>query len=165
MSRCEYSDECEVAELNLWRGAVASAIKGKRGQAMLLETLTALEAMPVKELIAHELVQDGAFCALGVVGTARGIDVSKLDQDDNYSIADTFGIAPALAAEIVFMNDEVLSEYEYVDVEICGPMRNRYPDYGCHKKNVRVSAPNVTARRWQHMRDWVASNINKGAKQ
>lgn len=42
-----------------WRGAVASAIRGKRGQAFLREMLAALDAMPEKRLIAGSLVFDG----------------------------------------------------------------------------------------------------------
>jgi hypothetical protein len=38
-----------------WRGAVASAIRGGRGQAFLREMLAAMDAMPVKRLVANEL--------------------------------------------------------------------------------------------------------------
>ena len=45
MSRSGYSDDDEDGRLAMWRGAVQSAIRGKRGQAALRELLTALDAM------------------------------------------------------------------------------------------------------------------------
>jgi hypothetical protein len=47
MSRSGYSDDHSEWDLIRWRGAVASAIRGKRGQAFLRELLVALDAMPV----------------------------------------------------------------------------------------------------------------------
>lgn len=159
MSRSGYADDCEGTELAMWRGAVASAIRGRRGQALLRETLAALDAMPVKELIAHELVQEGEFCTLGVVGQARGIDMTAIDPEDRDAVAQAFGIAPALAAEIVFMNDEAFEDQKWVQVEICGPMRSSLWPYEKHSRAVRVSVQNVEAKRWQHMRDWVAKQL------
>lgn len=48
MSRAGYSDDFEGGELNVWRGAVKSAIRGKRGQAFLKELAAAMDAMPDK---------------------------------------------------------------------------------------------------------------------
>lgn len=89
-----------------WRGAVNAAIKGKRGQAFLRELVAALDAMPEKKLIAHELEAAGEFCALGAVGKCRGMDLGSMDPDDPQSVAKSFGISNALTCEIVFMNDE-----------------------------------------------------------
>lgn len=165
MSRSGYSDDCDGPELALWRGAVASAIKGRRGQALLRETLAALDAMPVKKLIAHELAHDGEYCTLGVVGQVRGIDITKLDPEDREGVAKAFNIAPALAAEIVYENDEAFDGFEWVTVEICGPMRPYYPDYSEHKKtkSVRMSIEDVDGRRWLHMRNWVAKQLKTEA--
>ena len=107
MSRSGYSCDCWGWGLIQWRGAVAAAIRGKRGQAFLLEMWHAMNALPEHRLIAHELQEeDGAVCAIGSVGKARGIDMSKIDPEDRKAIADAFGISEALAAEIMFMNDE-----------------------------------------------------------
>jgi len=47
MSRSGYSDDCDDQwSLICWRGAVKSAIRGKRGQAFLKEMLAALDALP-----------------------------------------------------------------------------------------------------------------------
>lgn len=107
MSRSGYNDDCEPWDLIRWRGAVNSAIKGARGQAFLKEMLAAFDAMPEKKLIAEELaLPDGAVCAMGAVGKARGTDMTKIPPDCRDSIAHAFGIAPALAAEIAFENDQ-----------------------------------------------------------
>ena len=108
MSRSGYSDDCDDNWSWIrWRGYVASAIRGKRGQDFLREMLAALDALPEKKLIANELrADDGCVCAIGAVGLARGIDMSKLDPDDYDAVAATFGINEKLAQEIVYLNDE-----------------------------------------------------------
>src|SRR5262245_36905148 len=107
MSRSNYSDDCDNWQLIKWRGAVNSAIKGKRGQAFLKELLAALDALPKKELIADEL-QTGRFevCALGAVGLQRGLEMQGLDVEDYDVLSEKFGIAPALIREIEYINDE-----------------------------------------------------------
>ena len=106
MSRSGYSDDFEQWDFIRWRGAVASAVRGKRGQAFLKEMLAALDALPEKQLIANELETEGAVCAIGAVGKVRGIDMSKIDPEDRETVASTFGIPLALASEIFFANDE-----------------------------------------------------------
>jgi hypothetical protein len=106
MSRSGYSEDCDGWSLIRWRGAVASAIRGKRGQAFLEEMLQAMAALPERKLVAGELEADGAVCALGAVGRARGIDMTGLDPDDRETVAATFNIPLSLAAEIVWLNDE-----------------------------------------------------------
>jgi hypothetical protein len=106
MGRSGYSDSCEGWALIRWRGAVASAIRGKRGQAFLHEMAGALDAMSEKSLIAEELEHGGEVCALGAVGKARGIDMKTVDPKEYYSVADLFGINSKLAQEIMYENDE-----------------------------------------------------------
>lgn len=90
-----------------WRGAVASALRGKRGQAFLREMLAAMDALPEKKLIAGDLVDaDGCACALGTVALARGTDVSAVDPYDHDRMGSIFGIADAMAREVMFENDE-----------------------------------------------------------
>jgi len=107
MSRSGYSEDMDDNwALIRWRGAVNAALKGKRGQSFLRELIATLDAMPEKKLVAHELEENGSYCALGAVGKARGLDIKKIDPYDPDQIARTFGIASAMAREIVFMNDE-----------------------------------------------------------
>lgn len=107
MSRSGYTDDCWNGwDTIMWRGAVASAMNGKRGQAFLRETLAALDALPEKKLIAEELEDKGCFCTLGAVGHARGIDMSNIDTENERLVANTFGIARAMACEIMWVNDD-----------------------------------------------------------
>lgn len=169
MSRSGYTDDCEDNwSLICWRGAVASSIRGKRGQAFLKELLAALDAMSDKRLIrehlqidgwqpkwddcqqlivgADELVaQDGTVsamgdvCALGALGRVRGLDMDDLDPEDIEYVANAFGIPRALACEIVYMNDEMLDR-EWVH----------------EKREYRAVTPE---ERWHRMRTWVANLI------
>lgn len=107
MSRSNYSDDCDDQwALIRWRGQVASAIKGKRGQKLLRELVEGLDAMPEKRLIADDLEVCGQYCALGVVGKARGIDLKSIDPEASDIVAKQFDIAEPLAREIVYINDE-----------------------------------------------------------
>lgn len=130
MSRSGYSEDYdEPWQMAMWRGAVAKSIRGKRGQAFLAEMLAALDAMPEKRLIAHDLQVGGEVCAIGSVGAKRGVDMTTVDPEDYSTVAATFGIASALAQEIAYENDEV----------------------GC-----RDETPEM---RWERVRKWVVSNI------
>lgn len=109
MSRSGYVEDWDGDDWQyaLCRGRVVRAFKGKRGQALLKDMLTALDAMPEKRLIAHELeTSEGAVCAIGSVGKLRGVDMSKLDPEDAEGVAGAFDIAPSMAREIVYENDE-----------------------------------------------------------
>lgn len=129
MSRSGYSEDHDDWSMIRWRGAVASAIRGKRGQGLLVELRDAMDAMPVKELIAHELIAEGSFCTLGVVGHARGIPLTEIDPEDSATVACQFNIAEPLVKEIVFLNDEA----------------------GWHAETPQ--------KRWTRMRQWVEQNI------
>lgn len=137
MSRSGYSDDIDDNWSWIrWRGYVASAIRGKRGQAFLREMLAAMDAMPEKKLIANDLeTADGAVCAIGSVGKARGIDMSSLDPEDYSTVAATFGINEKLVQEIVYMNDEA------------------FDNYWCK----------TPEERFQKMRAWIASHIRDEA--
>lgn len=125
MGRSGYSDDCEYVEL--WRAAVDRATFGARGQRFLRKLRDALDALPVKRLITDALVNDsGEVCALGAVDPAANVDPW-----DREAVAAHFNIAPALAAEIAYMNDEWL---EYLLRE-------------------------TPEQRWTRMRTWVDQQI------
>ena len=133
MSRSGYSDDTiddQWAHIR-WRGAVSSALRGAKGQAFLKELDAALDALPEKKLVANELEGDGCFCALGAVGKARGIDFAKIDTYDHESLSKTFGIAPAMAQEIMWINDEAAT------------WRGEDQD----------------AQRWQEVKNWIKEEI------
>lgn len=83
MSRSGYSEDLDDQwQFIRWRGAVKSAIKGRRGQDFLKEMLAALDALPEKVLIANDLqdtTYSGQVCAIGAVGKARGVDMERLE--------------------------------------------------------------------------------------
>lgn len=120
MSRSGYSDDCEDNWGWIqWRGRVASAMRGKRGQAFLQEMLEAMAALPLPRLIRDDLaaadrvsfshwglIEADSVCAIGAVGKARGIDMTELDPEDYEAVAAKFNIPTVLAQEIVYMNDE-----------------------------------------------------------
>lgn len=103
----DYDDDGTQWDFIRWRGQVASALRGKRGQAFLRELLAALEAMPEKRLVSgHLRTIDGEVCALGALGRVRGIDLEVLDPEDYDSVARTFSVAHQIIRELSFENDE-----------------------------------------------------------
>ncbi len=148
MSRSGYSDDCDGWDLIRWRGAVASAIRGKRGQAFLSELLAALDAMPQKELVAHSFQAGEGVCTLGAICATRGIPLPEAASTDPYYWEDNdardfamraLTIPGALAAEVMYENDE------------CSPCG--YFD----------SPEETPAARWTRMRAWVSRHIAKAA--
>ena len=130
MSRSGYVDDLDNWDLIKWRGQVTSAIRGKRGQALLRDLITALDAMPEKILITDKLIDaKGDVCALGAVGKLRGIDMQNIDPEEPEQVATAFNIASPMAQEIVFENDEV-------------GYRDETPE-----------------QRWQRVRKWAEANL------
>lgn len=170
MSRYNYSEDNDdpLAEAR-WFGALKRALQGRRGQALLRELVEVLDSMDDKRLYPRKFMTgDGKFCALGVLGAKRGIrmdDLGDADRCDIKKIAQRFDIAPAMAAEIMYMNDEyVADEWAWVEVEICGPMRQRSPERGKHKRLVCVPNENHPRERWEGMRAWAVEQL-KGKTQ
>lgn len=164
MSRSGYTDDMDdPLAFGRWRQAVKRSLDGKRGQALLRELLQALDEMADKRLYPGNFATaDGEFCALGVLGAKRGTKMGDLGDEydcDPATVADRFGIAPAMAAEIMDENDQSVDEYTFVDVEFCGPVRPHYPDWGLHRRSVRVHNDSHPAKRWRRMRAWVAGNL------
>lgn len=138
MSRSGFSDDGDYDyNISPWPAIIQRAVQGKPGVAFLKELLAALDAMPVKELIAEELEASGAVCALGSVGKARGLDMTSVDPEDYDRVAKLFNISRTLAREIVFRNDD---------------------DFGYHSRH----GPETPAKRWERVRAWVAGEIQEG---
>lgn len=136
-----------------WEGLQAAtlsrAVAGKRGQRLLRELAAELDAMPHKRLVAGSFQRtDGEVCTLGVLGRARGLDMSELnriakfiDEDDdgcealgelNNKAAAAFDVAKTLVADIMWRND----------------------------LNRRSETPE---QRWTRMRGWIAGEIAEGS--
>lgn len=143
MSRSGYSDDLDHWALIRWRGQVASAIRGKRGQALLKEMETALLALPEKRLCAgwHD-APSGEVCALGAVALKRKMDKGKHRVDAMEEIVNEFpketaaeevgkefNVADQLAQEITYINDE-------------------YGPYGC-----------TPEKRYEIVLEWIRDNL------
>jgi hypothetical protein len=159
-----------------WQGALASAKRGKKGQAFLKELLAALDAMPVKRLIRNDLVVDGSMplykdhdvivgadelvardgtvrgmgevCALGALGMVRGLDMSEIDPEDHVSVAALFEVNEKIVQDIVDTNDRML-DFHWVD--------GKRDEDGKWIDGYKV--PITPEERWQKMRDWIAEQI------
>lgn len=95
-----------------------------------------MDAMPVKELATGMFkTPEGCLCTLGVIAEKRGTDLSHLPEDpcdvEPEDVASELNIARALAAEIMFLNDELGGYTE------------------------------TPATRWVRMRQWVEAKIAK----
>ena len=139
MSRSGYSYSYDCENLHLYRGTVARALGGRRGQRALREMAVALDAMPVKELGCGSF-QAGSPCTLGALAAHRGVDVSDLEPEDpDYPEVDRdlvgarFDVAPQMAAEVMFENDE------------------------------QGLGDEAGAQRWARMRAWVGGKIREGS--
>ena len=143
MSRSGYTDDCELDQkyLAMYRGAVMSAIRGKRGQALLREMREAMDAMPDKRLVREELVCADGVCALGTVAIKRGMDVSQIDPEEPYRVAAAFGVNEKIVREIAWENDEF---------RVWTPKGND---------------PDDQAARWAYMRKWLDRHIIEPAVQ
>lgn len=148
MSRSGYSEDCDTDwSWICWRGAVASAIRGKRGQAFLRELIDTLDAMPEKRLIKKTLQDEhGEVCAVASVMRSRGLSLD-VDIYDYEKIASLVGVNEKLVQELEDINDRVV---EY----ICLPWTDYEGSTGWH----RDETPET---RWRLIREWAEQQFNK----
>lgn len=157
----EFDGDDALAE-GRWRGAVRSALRGKRGQAFFRELIESLDAMPEKALAPHSFTRGGEVCALGSVALKRGIDVSDFepgegeddwdDEIDHDALAKIFGIAPVMVREIMYENDEC-DQWHWEDT---GDVVEGGVRYGETRK---VRHDDTPAERWKRMRAWAVRNL------
>lgn len=154
MSRSGYTDDDDGDyPVALYRGTVASATRGKRGQKFYAELLVALEAMPIKELHAQVFddPDEGKVCALGALARVKGIDTTKFDPEDDhaaYVLAKKLDVADCLTRETIYMNDESGPRIRYIPLRL-GHLHGEYDAY----------VTETADQRWQRMRAWVANQI------
>lgn len=139
MSRHGYTDDWDGDMLGAgrWRGIVASATRGRRGQAFFRALRDALDAMPEKALEEGLVIgPQGACCAIGALLRERevpyrallvGVDEYEL-QDWNETIAADLDVHHSLVQEVAYEND--------------------WGRYG-----------ETAAERWARMRRWVEAQI------
>jgi hypothetical protein len=133
MSRSGYQDDLDPLDLGRWRGMVASASRGKRGQKFFRDLVAALDAMPEKRLVTTTLKNsEGEVCALGALCQSRGVEVPITEDESEFDASWTsrqLDIARCLVQEAVYENDEGSWDRE------------------------------IEERRWQRMRAWAENNI------
>lgn len=105
----------EVLAVGRTMGQVASATRGKRGQAFLKLALAALDGMEDKRLAGGTfgVAQGGCMCLLSSLATETGrasvlSPGRDLEGDDTIcdDMADAFDVAPILVRDLVWDNDE-----------------------------------------------------------
>ena len=184
MSRSGYSDdEGEPGQFAMWSGQVASAIRGKRGQAFLREMAEAMDAMPDKRLIAHDLrqsVEVGPSPSERWAGVRGSGKVDELRIESCAAAAYHTG-APPLAnvcaigtvgerrgmpletldpmdpesiAHAFGIAHQLVSEIEYMNDEAFDSVWNPI---------THTSRPITPEESWTRMRAWVASQIRAPA--
>lgn len=161
MSRHGYSEDGDWDDnlsLGRWRAQVASAVRGKRGQQFLRDLVAALDALPEPKLVAGHLeTTDGAVCALGALGRFRQVKLpdpenpEETDPEDEADwgwLGDAFNIAPQLAQETMFVNDEHVPRVT---------ASAGYLAFG--HEYAQGPAEHPDASRWRAVRRWAARQI------
>lgn len=94
MSRFSYEGDGEGFnnQYALWEQAYLRALRGKRGQAALLDLYHALEALPKPRLISSHLAHNGEVCAVGALALYRR---SNAGEDPAAVLAELEGLHPA----------------------------------------------------------------------
>lgn len=154
MSRSGYVEDCGDYDESQWqlimyRGAVASAIRGQRGQQILIDLVRALDAMPERRLARRTFNTECGACALGAVAQQRGVDLSDLeppkervmrgeevDQVNTVELAKRLDIAESMAKEVMWENDDNFDD-----------------------------SPLGQYDRWSHMRTWALNNMSEETRE
>lgn len=90
-----------------WRGIIASATRGKRGQQFFRDLVAALDAMPQKRLVRGELQDtECEVCALGALGQHKHLAMDQVDTEDWEKLGQLFGVAEQLTREVMYWNDQ-----------------------------------------------------------
>ncbi len=152
MGRSGYSEWDDYDEASQWAmirqsGARKAALRGKRGQAFLRRLAAALDAMPVKALIAIPEYPEGenadaagrlgspagAVCVLGSLAAACGMKPHEIDATKHNDLAKMFDVAPTIVRDLEWENDQTYAT---------GP-----------------DGATEDERRWKCLRHWVDENI------
>ena len=104
-------------------------------------------------------------------------DLGNEGECDHELVGQRFGVAPAMTAEIMYLNDEYAVDcWTWVDVVISGPMpqyREIQRPWGLktervhesHERSVRAHNDDHPQQRWQRMRQWAVENLKTPAAQ
>lgn len=186
MSRHGYGDCDDASNWDhiKWRGQVASAMRGKKGQAFLREMLKALDALPRPRLVAGVLqegewgeeedtivpVKDGDVCAFGAVGRSRNIEMpahrdAEDAEDDDLShevVQRLFGTPEAMSCEIMYVNDEGGCGRRVPIPHVLGEWEYKCHGGKCWEYYGYKRLPETPEERFARVRRWVLKHIHKG---
>ena len=82
--------------------------------------------------------------------------MESIDVEDRQAVARAFDVAEALAAEVMYLNDEaVVDDWTYLNFEVFGPVR----PWERHVQLRRVPNERSAQLRWEYMRKWVANQL------
>jgi len=155
--RLNWCDEEErPGQFALWDANCRRSLRGKAGQASLLELEAALLALPEKRLIHGALTDDeGGVCAIACYAKHKGVDVSKFDpeyESDEVGIA--AGMPRLVAWQVVALNDIHLDTvWEVAD----GPLNRWDATYRGGIPLVREMTPE---ERYEAVLKWVRKHIS-----
>lgn len=152
MNRSGYCEEIDDnLELGRWRAQVASAIRGKRGQRLLLDLIQYMEAMPDKRIVREALKDDqGQMCLIGCALAARGAEFPE-NVDDYTDASFKLNVATQMIQEMFYINDQC------VDRWVGGDFFEVVPGV---KHWLHVTYIPVTdEERYQHVLDWCRANL------
>lgn len=174
MSRSGYSEEeDEPGQFAMWRGQVASAIRGRRGQTLLREMLAAMDAMPVKRLIANSLREGrgiqvsviwdpeapslwgsykGEYRAETITHCAAATYQGGLPPEVSVCALGTVGEARGISMEDLDPEEpkQVARAFDIAH-QLASEIAYMNDEYGAHRE--------TPEHRWVRMRAWVAENI------
>lgn len=111
MSRSGYSEDLLQWDMIRWRGRIASATRGKRGQEFFHGLISALDALPEKRLIKSELVSGNECCAIGSL-LRKDHDLTDVDPEDHERLGTLANIPACLVQEVECINDD---DFGYLD--------------------------------------------------
>ena len=159
-SDCDDYDTEDQYLINLHAGALASALRGRRGQAFLQRLAAALDSMPAKSLCKIQSgdevdgvrdpvtrvwtyppgtdrlgLPDGQVCVLGSLAKAEGMDPVAIDATEHKTLAKLFNVSEILVRELEWENDQ------------------RY--------SVGPDGETEGEARWRHLREWVVAHTVK----
>lgn len=108
-------DQDAILRMGRARGQIASATRGRRGQAFLRLALKALDNMEDKRLAAHTFgVGDGGcMCLMTSIATetGRGSVLTDVDLEDGETVCELmaakFDVADVLVKDLVWDNEEI----------------------------------------------------------
>lgn len=177
MSRISYSDEEDYpGQFNLWQANCTRSLRGKSGQAALLELEAALLALPNKRLARHVVACDGDVCAvgsvllmrkakeLGSIDAAQAALEAEMGERDEQAYIETaelgeeVGMPRLVAWKLVALND-IEIDGRYVEAPGPNPKPLGWPEWNRYEAARRVFVEYTPEERYEQVLAWVRRQL------